>query len=168
VRAQSASLIRLYLLASTDRTVKDGRLSIAARAAGYGAAWRLFRFPAAVPRARQFGAALQKLWCANGRLGYDKPLKPTQYQGSIYDVVPAKRGFLKKAGEWNSEEVTANGRRIQVKLNGTVIVDANLDDIKDPEVLKKHPGLARTKGHIGFLGHGSLVEFRNIAVKELP
>lgn len=99
---------------------------------------------------------------------YDKPLKPTQYHGSIYDVVPAKRGFLKKAGEWNKEEITANGRQIQVKLNGTVIVDANLDDVKDPEVLKKHPGLARTKGHIGFLGHGSLVEFRNISIKELP
>ncbi|MSO23352.1 MAG: DUF1080 domain-containing protein [Acidobacteria bacterium] len=99
---------------------------------------------------------------------YDKPLRPAQYHGSIYDVVPAKRGFLKKAGEWNSEEITANGRLIQVKLNGTVIVDANLDDVKDPEVLKKHPGLARTKGHIGFLGHGSLVEFRNISVKDLP
>jgi len=99
---------------------------------------------------------------------YDKPLRPAQYHGSIYDVVPAKRGFLKKAGEWNNEEITANGRQIQVKLNGTVIVDANLDDIKDPEVLKKHPGLARTNGHIGFLGHGSLVEFRNIAIKELP
>src|SRR5262245_48338893 len=36
---------------------------------------------------------------------YDKPLKPTQYHGSIYDVVPAKRGFLKKAGEWNKEEI---------------------------------------------------------------
>jgi Domain of Unknown Function (DUF1080) len=99
---------------------------------------------------------------------YDKPLKPAQYHGSIYDVVPAKRGFLKKAGEWNNEEITANGRHIQVKLNGKVIVDANLDDIKDPEVLKKHPGLARTKGHIGFLGHGSLVEFRNLSIKELP
>lgn len=99
---------------------------------------------------------------------YKGELRPAQYHGSIYDVVPAKRGFLKKAGEWNREEITANGRRIQVKLNGTFIVDANLDDIKDPEVLKKHPGLARTKGHIGFLGHGSRVEFRNIEVQELP
>lgn len=99
---------------------------------------------------------------------YKGELKPTQYHGSIYDVIPAKRGFLKKAGEWNTEEITAKGRRIQVKLNGTLIVDANLDDVKDPEVLKKHPGLARTKGHVGFLGHGSLVEFRNISIKELP
>jgi hypothetical protein len=99
---------------------------------------------------------------------YKGELRPAQYHGSIYDVVPAKRGFLKKAGEWNQEEITAKGRRIQVNLNGTVIVDADLDSIKDPEVLKKHPGLARTKGHIGFLGHGSRVEFRNIELKELP
>jgi Domain of Unknown Function (DUF1080) len=95
-------------------------------------------------------------------------LQPAQYHGSIYDVVPARRGFLKKAGEWNSEEITADKRWIQVKLNGTIIVDADLDSIKDPAVLNKHPGLARTQGHIGFLGHGSRVEFRNIALKELP
>jgi len=95
-------------------------------------------------------------------------LRPGQYQGSIYDVVPAKRGFLKPVGEWNQEEIRAEGRHIRVTLNGTIIVDANLAAITDPEVLKKHPGLARTSGHIGFLGHGTRVEFRNIRVKELP
>jgi hypothetical protein len=94
-------------------------------------------------------------------------LRPAQYHGSIYDVVPARRGFQKPVAEWNSEEITAQGRRITVKLNGTTIVDTNLDDIKDPEVLKKHPGLARKSGHIGFLGHGARVEFRNIRLKEL-
>ena len=96
-----------------------------------------------------------------------KKLRPAQYHGSIYDVVPAKRGALKPAGEWNTEEITARGRRIAVKLNGTTIVDANLDDVKDPAVLKKHPGLARKSGHIGLLGHGTRVEFRNLRVKEL-
>ena len=95
-------------------------------------------------------------------------LRPGQYQGSIYDVVPAKRGFLKPVGEWNQEEIRAEGRHIRVTLNGTIIVDANLATITDPEVLKKHPGLARTSGHIGFLGHGTHVEFRNIRVKQLP
>lgn len=99
---------------------------------------------------------------------YKGELQPAQYHGSIYDVVPARRGFLKKAGEWNFEEIVADHRRIQVKLNGTMIVDADLDSIRDPEVLKKHPGLLRTKGHVGFLGHGSRVEFRNIEIKELP
>jgi hypothetical protein len=96
-----------------------------------------------------------------------KKLRPAQYHGSIYDVFPAKRGSLKPVGEWNHEEITAKGRHVSVKLNGNTIVDANLDDVKDEKVLKKHPGLARTKGHIGFLGHGAHVEFKNMQVKEL-
>jgi hypothetical protein len=94
-------------------------------------------------------------------------LKPFQYHGSIYGVVPSKRGFQKPVGEWNSEEITAKGRRITVVLNGTTIVDANLDDVKDEAVLKAHPGLANTRGHIGLLGHGTRVEFRNLRIKEL-
>ena len=96
-----------------------------------------------------------------------KTLQPFQYHGSIYGVVAAKKGFQKPVGEWNTEEIMADGRHVKVTLNGTVIVDANLDDIKDAEVLKKHPGLARTAGHIGFLGHGYRVDFRNMRVKEL-
>ncbi|SRR6266542_3976152 len=99
---------------------------------------------------------------------YKGRIKPAQHHGSIYDVVPAKTGFLKPVGEWNQEEITANGRQIKVVLNGHTIVDANLDDVKDPEVLKRHPGLQRTSGHAGFLGHGTRVEFRNIRIKELP
>jgi hypothetical protein len=103
-------------------------------------------------------------------------LLPGQYHGSIYKVAPAKRGFQKPVGEWNSEEITANGRQITVKLNGTTIVDFNLDDVKDEATLKEHRdlskpegsrGIANTKGHIGFLGHGAHVEFRNIRVKVL-
>ncbi len=95
-------------------------------------------------------------------------LKPVQRHGSIYDVVPAKPGYLRPAGEWNQQEIVADGRRIQVRLNGHLILDADLDEITDPAVLKKHPGLARTSGHIGFLGHGTRVEFRNIRIRELP
>ena len=98
---------------------------------------------------------------------YKGKLRPAQYHGSIYDVVAAQPGHLKPVGEWNEEEITAKGRQITVKLNGATIVDANLDDVKDPAVLKKHPGLANKNGHIGFLGHGARVEFRNLRVKEL-
>ena len=94
-------------------------------------------------------------------------LQPAQYHGSVYQMFPAKRGFQKPVGEWNSEEIAVRGRRITVTLNGTTIVDANLDDVKDPAVLKKHPGLANKSGHIGLLGHGTRVEFRNMRVKEL-
>ncbi len=94
-------------------------------------------------------------------------LRPSQYHGSIYGVVPARRGAQKPIGEWNSEEILAQGRHIKVTLNDQVIVDANLDDVKDPQVLQDHPGLQRTSGYIGFLGYGDRVEFRNISLREL-
>ncbi len=94
-------------------------------------------------------------------------LKDTQYHGSVYDVIAARRGAMKPAGEWNAQEVTVNGRKITVVLNGQTILDADLSTVTDPEVLKKHPGLLRTSGHIGFLGHNDFIEFRNIRIKEL-
>ena len=99
---------------------------------------------------------------------YKGVIRPEQYHGSVYDVIPARTGFRRPVGEWNEEEITANGRRITVKLNGVIILDADLSIVHEPKVLDKHPGLARKNGHIGFLGHGSHVEFRNISVKELP
>jgi hypothetical protein len=94
-------------------------------------------------------------------------LRPAQYHGSIYDVVPAERGHQKPVGEWNSEEIIANGRQITVILNGATIVDANLDKITDEHVLAKHPGLQNKSGRIELLGHGAAVEFRNMRLKNL-
>jgi hypothetical protein len=103
-------------------------------------------------------------------------LQPFQYHGSIYGMIAPKRGFQKPVGEWNSEEISVKGRQITIKLNGTTIIDASLDEVKDPAMLKAHAdmskpegsrGIANTKGHIGFLGHGARVEFRNVRVKEL-
>ncbi|MDX1952385.1 MAG: DUF1080 domain-containing protein [Verrucomicrobiota bacterium] len=95
-------------------------------------------------------------------------LRDVQYHGGIYDVFPPKRGALKKIGEWNEEEVIADGRRIKVILNGQVIVDADINSVNDPVTIAKHPGLFRAAGHIGFLGHNEYVEFRNLRIKELP
>jgi len=96
-------------------------------------------------------------------------LKEYQYHGSVYGVIAAKRGFLKPLGEWNYEEVMVKGDHIKVTLNGTVIVDGNMKEASINGTLdhKDHPGLKRNKGHIGFLGHGSELEFRNIRIKDL-
>lgn len=94
-------------------------------------------------------------------------LKPTQRHGSVYDVIPASSENLKPTGEWNVEEISANGPKIKVTLNGKVINDADLSTVTDPAILKKHPGLQRKSGRIGFLGHGSHIEFRNIQIKKL-
>lgn len=95
-------------------------------------------------------------------------LHPEQLHGAVYDVIPARTGFLKPLGEWNEEEITANGRRIKIVLNGVIILDVDLDIVKEPEVLKKHPGLARASGRIGILGHNSWIALRNIRIKTLP
>jgi len=98
-----------------------------------------------------------------------KNLQPYQFHGSIYGVVPAKRGALKPPGEWNSEEIYAKGSHIRVTLNGVVIVDADISEIDPNHTMdhQKHPGLHNKKGYIGFLGHGDRIEFRNIRIKEL-
>jgi hypothetical protein len=98
---------------------------------------------------------------------YKGKIKPSQHHGSVYDVVAAKADALKPVGEWNVEEIHVKGSKIKVTLNGKVITDADLSKVTDEAVHKKHPGLKRAQGHIGFLGHGSHVEFRNIRIKEL-
>ncbi len=99
-----------------------------------------------------------------------KKLKPWQFHGSIYGLVAPKRGHQKPIGEWNIQEVTADGPRIKVVLNGATILDADLSKLEQtPDIhdFKKHPGMHNKKGHIGFLGHGAVVEFRNIHIREL-
>ncbi|MDR1859919.1 MAG: DUF1080 domain-containing protein [Bacteroidales bacterium] len=98
-----------------------------------------------------------------------KDIKPYQHHGSIYGIVPAKHGAMKPVGEWNSEEIRAEGTRIKVTLNGKVIVDADLKEATKNGTAdhNNHPGLFNPSGHIGFLGHGSNLKFRNIRIKEL-
>jgi hypothetical protein len=96
-------------------------------------------------------------------------IKPYQHHGSVYGVIPAKTGFLRPLGEWNYEEIQAVGTRIKVTLNGTVIVDGDIAGPRDNGTLDHldHPGLKNTTGHIGFLGHGSELKFRNLRIKDL-
>ena len=98
-----------------------------------------------------------------------KDLKPYQFHGSIYGVIPAIRGHQQPVGEWNFQEVRCEGRRVTITLNGHVIVDADLDVASRDGTLdgQAHPGLKRSSGHIGFLGHGSAVAFRNLRVRSL-
>jgi len=98
-----------------------------------------------------------------------KNLAIYQYHGSVYGIMPAKRGFLKPMGEWNQQEIYIKGDDIKVTLNGTVILEGNLAEATKNGTLdkKNHPGLKRKSGHIAFLGHGSEVHFKNIRVKDL-
>jgi hypothetical protein len=91
-----------------------------------------------------------------------------QFHGSAYGLASAHRGYQRPAGEWNYQEVTVYGDRVEVRLNGTKILDMNLAEIgKSPRDGREHPGAARRSGHFGFCGHNDPVAFRNIRIKRL-
>jgi hypothetical protein len=70
----------------------------------------------------------------------------------VMDVAPHK------PNEWFTQEVTAIGNHIVIKVNGKVTVDW------------RDPDNTYTKGHFALQGHdpGTMVKFRKVEVKELP
>jgi Domain of Unknown Function (DUF1080) len=92
-------------------------------------------------------------------------LKPWQYHGSIYGITPAKTGYLKPVGQWNSETIIAIEDHIMVILNGAVIVDAFLDQTT-PVDGAAHPGMKNKIGHLVLAGHSDRVEFRNLKIAD--
>jgi hypothetical protein len=99
-----------------------------------------------------------------------KGLQTWQHTGSIYNVVPASKLPFKGPDVWNTMWIVCKGRNVTIEVNGEKVVDADLDEFKKDEhkdLLKKHPGLLREKGHLGFQSYNVRVEFRNIWLKEL-
>ena len=95
-----------------------------------------------------------------------KGLQTWQQTGAIYNVVPPATVANKPIGEWNQMRIVAKGRLILVENNGEVLVLANLDDYAK-EHGKRHPGILRDTGRIGFQSYNLRVEYRNIYLKEL-
>lgn len=96
-------------------------------------------------------------------VGWPGKLANWQATGSIYNVVPAKKVNNRPVGEWNQMRIVCNGRKVLIEQNGETLVDANLDDyMKD---FKRHSGLLRDKGHLGFQSYNARVEFRNIYLR---
>lgn len=95
-----------------------------------------------------------------------KDLKDYQFHGGIYTLKAAKKGFLKPVGEWNRERVFVIGSDVRVELNGKLIMSANLEELSAAH--PKHEGVKRRAGHVGWMGHGDKVWFRNIKISELP
>ena len=102
----------------------------------------------------------------DGAAQYAK-LDPRQAHGSAYGMAAAARGYLRPTGEWNFQEVTVVGSTIKVELNGNVILDTDLSQVKEFMANSPHPGKDRTQGYFGVAGHSDPVSFRNIRIKEL-
>jgi hypothetical protein len=95
------------------------------------------------------------------------PLQPYQVHGSLYHCVGAKTGYLRPVGEWNYEEIEVRGQTIKVTLNGTKILDVDIDKFDRTQIAHPPKGLDRKSGFIGFAGHSDPVAFRNFRVKKL-
>jgi hypothetical protein len=113
------------------------------------------------------GKSQVNIWCwpiGSGEVyGYrmDKSMPPSVRAG-----VTPKHQADKPVGEWNSFEITLKGDRLTVVLNGiTVIENAELPGIpaKGPIAFQHHGGFRDGK----YFGNPSLVQFRNIRIKEL-
>ncbi len=94
-------------------------------------------------------------------------LDPRQAHGSAYGMAAAARGYHRPTGEWNYQEVTVEGSKIKVVLNGSPILNTDLSTITEYMANSPHPGKDRTSGYFGFAGHSDPVEFRNVAIKAL-
>ncbi len=94
-----------------------------------------------------------------------KDLKDYQFHAGIYTLKAAKQGFLKPVGEWNHQRVIVNGDEVKVILNGEYVMEANLVELSKAH--PKHEGVKRRSGHIGWLGHGDKVMYKNIRIHEL-
>jgi hypothetical protein len=93
--------------------------------------------------------------------------------GSFYDAKAPSSNPAKPVGEWNTLRLMCRGPNVQIGINGTQVIDVDVDDWKTP---RKNPDgtgnkfntalkdLPRT-GHIGLQNHGQKVWFKNIRIK---
>ena len=113
------------------------------------------------------GKAQVNIWCwpvGSGEVyGYRMDQKmPSDVRAGVTPRVQADHDI----GQWNTFEITMNGDRLWVKLNGKqVIENAQLPGIpaRGPIALQHHG----SKRNGEWTGPPSLVQFRNISIKEL-
>jgi hypothetical protein len=94
-------------------------------------------------------------------------IDPRQAHGSVYGLIAAQRGYQRPIGQWNFQEVTVQGSRIKVELNGVVILDGDVAAVKEFMGNTPHPGKDRRRGRFGFAGHNDPVAFRNVQLRRL-
>lgn len=91
--------------------------------------------------------------------------------GSLYRYAAPTANPTKPAPEWNTIEVTCQGPRIAVVLNGEKILDVDQTEVPDHKGKPKGAAAPKdkaTRGYINLQCHsGGPVEFRKVQVKEL-
>ncbi len=105
----------------------------------------------------QFGPGFPKGYEAQINSTHKDPIKT----GSLYGFKDTLiKEMLVKPDEWFTQEVTAIGNHIVIKVNGKTTVDYKVTD----------PKKTYSKGHFALQQHdpGTVVKFRKIEIQELP
>jgi hypothetical protein len=173
----------------TEKEYKDFVLHVEWRFKGYGD--HLFPLPTILPNGEYLrdengdiieplgpnsdsgillkGVGQTNLWCwsvGSGELWSvrnDRSL-PAEVRAA---AVPSENAD-KPVGQWNAFDITVKGNRITVVNNGIVVIDNALYpglDVTGPLGLQHHGGINPETGKLR--GASSLVQFRNIWIKEL-
>ena len=109
----------------------------------------------------------------DGDEAYKGILKPAQFTGSLYDLIPAENVTLKPVGEFNSSRIIVNGNHVEHWLNGIRVVEyefgsKELEDAYNVSKFNKIPGFTdKRKAHIVLQNHNDESWFRNIKIKVL-
>ena len=78
--------------------------------------------------------------------------------GGIYDAVAPAQEASRPAGSWNAIEVSCQGSRVRVVLNGKEVV--HCDTSVHPELKER-----LQCGFIGLQNHGAPINFRNVRIR---
>ena len=104
---------------------------------------------------------------------YKRELKPSQFSGSLYDLLPAKNVVLKPIGEFNISRILVDGNHVEHWLNGIKVVEfefcsKEMDEVYKVSKFNKIPGFQeKRKAHIVLQNHNDESWFRNIKIREL-
>lgn len=88
--------------------------------------------------------------------------------GSLYDVATPMWNLVRPMGEWNSYDITCQGSKLVVLMNGWRVLDLDLATLTMP-IGKFDTPLAELprSGHVVLQDHGGEVTFRNLVIRKL-